>query len=128
MRFDGKTFEMEKDGSRLATQFLRVLNLMWDGDWRTLAQIAAATGGSEAGVSARLRDLRKARFGRMKVERVRLFGGLFVYKLGTKKKKPGAWKRSIKCQDCGEVLRWYEIMRWEKFKLCKGCVERAKKL
>jgi hypothetical protein len=38
--------------------------LMSDGKPLTLRQIAEAVNGSEAGVSARLRDLRKERFGR----------------------------------------------------------------
>jgi hypothetical protein len=41
-----------------STQNGRVLALMRDGQWRTLGEIKAGIGGiSEAGVSARLRDL-----------------------------------------------------------------------
>lgn len=79
--FDGATFEPAADGARLAGQLERVLALMRDGEWRTLAEIAAAVGGSEAGVSARLRDLRKPRFGRFWVDRDRRSGGLFVYRV-----------------------------------------------
>lgn len=48
-----------QDRPRLATQLERVAALMSDGTERRLSDIAAAVGGSEASVSARLRDLRK---------------------------------------------------------------------
>jgi len=70
------------DQLRLGTQLVRVQTLMGDGRWRTLAQIAATVGGSEAGVSARLRDLRKDKFGAHCVERHRTHsGGLWHYRL-----------------------------------------------
>jgi hypothetical protein len=69
--FDGRTYDPAHDQERLNTQLWRVFSLMRDGEWRTLGEIAAAIGGSEAGVSARLRDLRKERFGRHQVERRR---------------------------------------------------------
>ena len=80
--FDGDTFDLERDGQRLRTNLERVASLMGDGQWRTLAEIATATGGSEAGVSARLRDLRKARFGGFTVARRRRDGGLWEYRVG----------------------------------------------
>lgn len=78
-QFDGPTFDQEQDGGRLSGQLERVRLLMADGAWRTLAEIAEAVGGSEAGVSARLRDLRKQRFGGRTVERKRIDGGLWAY-------------------------------------------------
>lgn len=70
------------DQLRLGTQLARVQTLMGDGRWRTLAQIAAIVGGSEAGVSARLRDLRKDKFGAHRVERHRTHSaGLWYYRL-----------------------------------------------
>lgn len=79
--FDGETFTPELDAERLTTQLLKVKALMRDGQWRTLAQIAKAVGGSEAGVSARLRDLRKPRNGAMNVERERVADGLWRYRV-----------------------------------------------
>ncbi len=61
----------QKDAKRFAGQLGLVARLMDDGRWRTLAAIAARTGSSEAGASARLRDLRKARWGSRKVDRRR---------------------------------------------------------
>lgn len=79
--FDGKTYDPDRDESRLAGQLLRVYELMRDGAWRTLADIAEQAQGSQASVSARLRDLRKKRFGAHRVERKSLGGGLFTYQL-----------------------------------------------
>lgn len=81
VKFDGDTYDAKQDGPRLSGQLDRVRDLMADGDWRTLAEIATAVGGSEAGVSARLRDLRKDRFGGHVVERKRIDGGLWAYRL-----------------------------------------------
>jgi hypothetical protein len=80
-RFGGETFDPEKDGPRLSGQLAAVKELMSDGHWRTLAEIAGGVGGSEAGVSARLRDLRKGGFGGHTVERKRLSGGLYSYRV-----------------------------------------------
>jgi hypothetical protein len=81
LRFDGDTFDAELDGDRLTSQFKRVSLLMRDGQWRTLFDIAEHVGGSEAGVSARLRDLRKPKFGGYFVERRRRNKGLWEYRL-----------------------------------------------
>lgn len=50
-------------------QLNRVAQVMADGEWRDLHQIAYLTGDPPASVSARLRDLRKERFGGHLVER-----------------------------------------------------------
>jgi hypothetical protein len=47
---------------RSGTELGRTLYLMRDGQWRTLAEIVALVGGTEAGVSARLRDLTKPEY------------------------------------------------------------------
>lgn len=51
------------DQPRLVRQHERIRDLMLDGRWRTLSEIAASTGDHEASVSAQLRHLRKASFG-----------------------------------------------------------------
>ena len=79
--FDGSTYEPTQDRERLNTQLERVKSLMLDGKWRTLGEIQLAAGGSEAAVSARLRDLRKGRFGGYDVERMRIDGGLYAYRV-----------------------------------------------
>lgn len=62
IQFDGLS-AMQIDTVRLATQLSRVYNLMRDGHYRTLTEIATATGCLETSASARLRDFRKKRFG-----------------------------------------------------------------
>lgn len=84
MEFDGVTYEAEHDRKRLTGLALRVFTLMSDGSWRTLSQIRDVVGGSEAGISARLRDFRKPRFGGHTVERERQENpawGLYRYQL-----------------------------------------------
>ena len=78
--FDGATFDSSLDGPRLTSQLGRVKALMLDGRWHSLAEIAGRVGGSEAGVSARLRDLRKPRNGGWNVERQRVDAGLWEYR------------------------------------------------
>jgi hypothetical protein len=69
---DGDTFRRKLDAPRLSTLLGAVLGLMVDGRWRTLAEIHRALGrGSEASISARLRDLRKPKFGGYLVHRRR---------------------------------------------------------
>ncbi len=68
--FDGSTYVREFDYQRLSGQLKRVFGLMIRGGWYTLSEIAAHTGDqSEAAISARLRDLRKSKFGGFDIER-----------------------------------------------------------
>lgn len=101
-RFDGTTYEPTLDGERLGTQLARVFGIMCEArtsdQWLTLEQIARLILGrwgvkaSEASVSARLRDLRKERYGGHKVHRRRVKGadGLFEYQL-----EPAGQKRTL---------------------------------
>jgi len=86
--FDGETYDPAQDKLRLATQLDRVRELMRDGKWRTLAEISAAVSvpgapSPEASTSARLRDLRKPKFGAYTVERRRVARarGLWEYRM-----------------------------------------------
>lgn len=78
---DGFTYDPPRDGQRLDKQHVRVRNLMLDSKWRSLSQIARETGDPEASVSARIRDLRKPRFGSYLIERRYVSRGLWEYKL-----------------------------------------------
>jgi hypothetical protein len=77
----GPAYDAARDGPRLQAQMARVYALMRDGRWRTLAEIAEATGDPPASVSAQLRHLRKPRFGGHRVEKRRRVGGLWEYRL-----------------------------------------------
>lgn len=80
LRFDGPDVRPE-DKSRLGAQLAKVRALTAEGQWWTLAALAKAAGCSEASASARLRDLRKPRNGGHTVERERVEGGLFRYRV-----------------------------------------------
>ena len=54
----GQSYDANLDAARLGTLLERVRNSMLPGNWVTLRQLAEWCGGSEAGVSARLRELR----------------------------------------------------------------------
>lgn len=83
--FDGETFCPERDEQRLTSLMERVYTFMADGEWRTLSEISRACRGSEASVSARLRDLRKEKFAdkypNHGVERARVSVGLYNYRV-----------------------------------------------
>lgn len=84
VHFDGETYDRALDKDRLKTLLDRVFDFMRDYNWHTLAEIKDSCGGSEASVSARLRDLRKNRFGGHTVFRKRVRRGLWVYQLKMK--------------------------------------------
>lgn len=82
--FDGATYRVVDDRVRLGAQAQRVWDRMLDGEWRTLAELARATGDPEASVSARLRDFRKGQWGAHVVERRHrgdASAGLYEYRL-----------------------------------------------
>lgn len=80
-RFDGATFDAERDGARLNAQCQRVYNAMKSGSWKTLEELNRETGDPEASCSARLRDLRKPRFGSHVIEREFVRRGLWRYRM-----------------------------------------------
>ena len=83
-RFDGATYEPEKDEVRLTGQLERVWSALSKGGWWTLRALSEEARGTEASVSARLRDLRKERFGAHTITRRRVDGGLYAYRLERK--------------------------------------------
>ena len=82
--FDGKTYDPQYDQKRLEKQLGRVFEVMISGRWHTLEEIEVEPGDRQAGISARIRDLRKPQFGGYTVNR-RARGdrhrGLFEYQL-----------------------------------------------
>lgn len=79
--FDGAEYNPPRDYKRLMSQINRIRDLMSDGSWRTLPEIAQATGDPPASISAQLRNLRKPKFGAWTIERRYVSGGLFEYRL-----------------------------------------------
>ena len=80
-RFDGATYDPTLDQERLTGQLGRVYGVMRGGDWHTLDELVTRCGGTTASVSARLRDLRKSRFGGYTVERRRKTAGVWLYRI-----------------------------------------------
>jgi hypothetical protein len=81
LQFGGETFEEPRDGNRLRAQLGRVKRIMLDGNWHTLAELSIQTGDPQASISARIRDLRKQKFGGYLVEREYVSSGLWRYRL-----------------------------------------------
>jgi hypothetical protein len=82
--FAGAEYSPTHDDFRLRGQLARVFDVMVDGGWRTLDEIAHAAHAPAASVSAQLRHLRKERFGAHTVDK-RHRGpancGLYEYRL-----------------------------------------------
>ena len=76
----GGTYSPPRDRDRLNRQARLVWQVMADAGWHTLAEIAQRTGQPEASVSARLRDLRKPRFGAHLINARYAGGGLWEYR------------------------------------------------
>jgi predicted transcriptional regulator len=79
--FDGVTYNDAEDGQRLYRQLLRVLDVLADGEPHGLAEIAERTGDPPASVSARIRDLRKLKFGGYTVISKNHGHGFWTYQL-----------------------------------------------
>jgi hypothetical protein len=79
--FDGSTYDRARDQKRLNRQLDKVFHIVKHGKWITLSRIAEVTGEPEASISARLRDLRKPRFGGHTIERRYIECGLFEYRM-----------------------------------------------
>ena len=73
--FDGETYDSMLDKGRLTSQLKRVHACLIEDRWWTLQEISKRTGDPEASVSARVRDMRKEKFGHMNVLARRRKGG-----------------------------------------------------
>jgi hypothetical protein len=79
--FGGDTYDPDRDGSRLQHQLAAITAAMKDGAWHTLAELHQTCGAPEASVSARIRDLRKAKFGSHQIESAYVERGLWRYRM-----------------------------------------------
>lgn len=78
--FDGPDLT-RADHARLGEQLERVRAVMEGGAWWTPEELERATGYRWASISARIRDIRKPKFFGRAVERRRVGGGQFAYRL-----------------------------------------------
>lgn len=111
LHFDGETYEPKEDRERLTAQFTLVRDLMGNSAWWTIPQLADAIwkAGYKAtpqGISARIRDMRKDRFGGHTVDkRKRTKRGDWEYRLLSEAEVS---RRNAKMErelaDIGEVL------------------------
>lgn len=79
--FDGQTYDHSRDCIRLTGQLAAVKAVMLDAGEHRLSELAMLCGCSEASASARLRDLRKDRFGGWRIIRTHVKNGLFTYRM-----------------------------------------------
>jgi hypothetical protein len=79
LAFDGDTYDKTLDEERLGSQLDRVISFMADGNWHDLDEVVAESGGTHASISARLRDLRKPKFGGYTVLSRRVGSAKFGY-------------------------------------------------
>ena len=80
-RFDGSDYDHLRDAARLHGQLGRIWEVIKNGCWHTLADLATKTGAPEASVSAQLRHLRKPRFGSHTIKKQRCPSGQYEYRL-----------------------------------------------
>lgn len=83
---DGETYNPEFDYDRLNKQMKTIWRVVNDGKWHTLPEVEERTGVTSASAGARIRDLRKARFGRHDVQRKYLGDGLYAYRVAGRRK------------------------------------------
>ncbi len=81
--FGGVTYNHARDFVHLSGQLDAVRQVLADRQWHTLSEIADKVGGSEADVSARLHDLRKARFGQHTIDREYVSRGTWRYRMAS---------------------------------------------
>ena len=82
-RFGGVTYEPAKDEVRLTKSLQKVKDILSEGRWITLDELARRAGCLQTSASARIRDLKKESFGSHKIEKKRseVSDGLWLYRL-----------------------------------------------
>jgi hypothetical protein len=76
--FDGKTVT-KKDEGRLNVQLDKVRRAMFSGAWKTLEELEREVEAPQASISARMRDLRKVKFGAYTIDRRKKAGCKATY-------------------------------------------------
>jgi hypothetical protein len=96
MNFDGETYDEELDGKRMTTQLELVREIMSDQGWHRNIEVANRIDCSESGAGARIRDLRKKKFGSWEIVRRRVAhgNGLHEYRWTGQIVEPDTIKRA----------------------------------
>jgi len=79
--FAGKSYQAAFDYDRLSDQLKVVHRIMSDGRWHFLPELVEALGCKEQSASARVRDLRKEKYGSHNIQTERVSGGLYRYRM-----------------------------------------------
>lgn len=81
-QFDGATYDAKRDGKRLRSQLERVKAALSDGQWWSVSDLVRVAGGSDSSITARARDLRKAKNGSHIVQSKNMGrGGSWFYRM-----------------------------------------------
>jgi hypothetical protein len=96
MNFDGETYDEELDGERMTTQLELVREIMSDQGWHRIIEVANRVDCTESGAAARIRDLRKEKFGSWEIMRRRVAhgNGLHEYRWTGEIVEPAVVKRA----------------------------------
>ena len=79
--FDGPTYNEPRDKTRLKRQLDSVRSCLLSGGWWTLAQLSGKAHGSTQSVSARVRDLKKLKFGAYTIDKRHVGDGVWEYRM-----------------------------------------------
>ena len=79
-RFDSGVALTASDHTRLGKQIQRVFDVLSDGQWHTVPEVARRTGDPENSVAAQCRNLRKPKHGGHTIERRRT-GNYYEFRL-----------------------------------------------
>lgn len=109
--FDGDTYDPEQDLGRLRGQVNRVYYAMKDGQWRTAEEISRITGDPTPSIQARVRDLRKAKFGAYFVESRRRDKALWEWRVGAKGEGNPPTPKTTVVVERAELKRLQEVER-----------------
>ena len=79
--FSGSDYQPERDKERLTQDYKKIKDLMSDGEWRTIRQVADATGSPDGSASAHMRAMRKKENGGHAVIKKYEGNGKYLYRL-----------------------------------------------
>lgn len=82
--FAGDDYVDTRDRGRLGKQLQRVYDVMKDGQWHPIHDVAERTGGPVQSIARQIRWLRSERFGGHTINRRHVGGGLYEYRLAPK--------------------------------------------
>lgn len=106
---DDGTFDGESQPDRVARmgQMDRLYEVMKSGEWFSLAQLSAATRDPEASCSANFRSFRKEKHGSFQMDREKVSGRSYRYRMGAKgagTPQKRQWTEALEALDAADDL------------------------